>query len=59
MSLKSLILLPIKEETLMRQRNLHNLAIIKREARGKTTVIPSKKLYKRKQKHQKCLKNFI
>jgi len=37
----------------MRLRNFHKLAIVKREARGNTTVVPSKKLYSRKVKHVK------
>jgi len=40
----------------MRLRNFHKLAIVKREARGNTTVVPSKKLYSRKVKHVK--KNY-
>ncbi len=42
----------------MKQRDFHRLAIIKREARGNTTLVPSKKLYKRKIKHKKCLKDM-
>jgi len=34
-------------------RNFHKLSIIKREARGNTTSIPSKKIYKRRKKHIK------
>ena len=37
----------------MKPRDFHKLAIIKREARGNTTAVPSKKAYKRKPKHQK------
>jgi len=37
----------------MKQRDFHKLAIIKREARGNTTYIPSKKVYSRKAKHKK------
>ena len=37
----------------MTPRNLHKLAIVKREARGDTRSIPSKKLYSRKLKHRK------
>jgi len=35
-------------------RDFHKLAIIKREARGNTTSVPSKKRYKRKPKHRKA-----
>jgi hypothetical protein len=31
----------------MKQRNFHKLAMIRKEARGYTTVVPSKKRYKR------------
>jgi hypothetical protein len=41
----------------MKYRDYHKLAIIRREARGNTTSIPSKKIYKRKPKHKKCLKS--
>ncbi len=37
----------------MKVRDFHKLAIVRREARGNTTFVPSKKVYKRKQKH-KC-----
>jgi hypothetical protein len=37
----------------MKPRDYHKLAIIRREARGNTTYVPSKKLYKRKPKHRK------
>ena len=36
----------------MTPRNFHKLAIVKREARGDTRTIPSKKLYSRKLKHR-------
>lgn len=36
----------------MRVRDFHKLAIIRREARGNTTSVPSKKLYSRKEKHK-------
>jgi len=32
-------------------RNYHKLKILKGEARGHTSAIPSKKIYKRKLKH--------
>jgi hypothetical protein len=37
----------------MKKRDFHKLAIIKREARGNTTAVPSKKVYNRKVKHKK------
>lgn len=37
----------------MKARNLHQLAIIKREARGNTTSIGSKKRFTRKVKHKR------
>jgi len=37
----------------MKIRDFHKLAIIRREARGNTTYIPSKKIYTRKVKHAK------
>ncbi len=37
----------------MKIRNYHKLAIIKREARGFSSAIPSKKHYSRKVKHKK------
>ncbi len=43
----------------MKPRNYHKLAIIKKEARGHTSAVPSKKLYKRRDKHKRCLKNSI
>ncbi len=36
----------------MKQRDFHKLAIIKRQARGFTSSIPSKKIYSRKIKHK-------
>jgi len=35
----------------MKLRNPHKLAIIRREARGYTTAIPSKKIYSRKSRY--------
>ena len=37
----------------MKKRDFHKLAIIKGEARGNTTTVPSKKAYKREVKHKK------
>jgi len=37
----------------MKPRNLHQLSIIRKEARGHTTCVPSKKRYTRKVKHKK------
>jgi len=37
----------------MKPRDLHKLAIIRKEARGYTTSVPSKKAYTRKAKHTK------
>lgn len=37
----------------MKPRNYHQLAIIRREAKGNTTVLLSKKHYSRKVKHKK------
>jgi len=37
----------------MKPRDFHKLAIIRREARGHTTFVPSKKRYIRKPKHKK------
>ena len=36
----------------MKIRNFHKLAIIKREARGFSSSVPSKKVYSRKVKHK-------
>lgn len=36
----------------MRARDFHKLAIVRREARGNTTFVPSKKSYSRKKKHK-------
>lgn len=36
----------------MRPRNLHALAIVRRQARGNTTAVPSKKRYRRHLKHK-------
>lgn len=38
---------------IMKVRNFHKLAIVRREARGNTTTVPSKKVYRRKVKHLK------
>lgn len=35
----------------MKVRDFHKLAIIRKEARGHTSAVPSKKVYKRKVKH--------
>ena len=37
-------------------RDLHKLAIIKREARGFTAVVPSKKRYRRHPRHRRAYK---
>ena len=37
----------------MKPRDLHKLAIIRRQARGFTSAVPSKKVYRRKAKHPK------
>ncbi len=37
----------------MKQRDFHKLAIVQKLARGYTTAVPSKKLYKRHKKHKK------
>ena len=42
-----------KKENKMRLRDFHKLAIVRREARGNTTYVPSKRAYTRKKKH-KC-----
>jgi len=41
---------------MLKQRDFHKLAIIKKEARGYTTVVSSKRRYKRHDKHKKDLK---
>ncbi len=41
----------------MKQRDFHKLSIIRREARGYTTAIPSKKHYKRHTKHKRVQKD--
>ncbi len=38
----------------MKLRDYHKLAIIRRQARGYTTAIASKKQYSRKTKHKKA-----
>jgi hypothetical protein len=48
----------INKEDIMKRRDLHKLAIIKKEARGYTTAIKSKKVYTRKAKYKKELLNF-
>ncbi len=58
MSIYFTILLKINNcgrEKIMKTRDFHKLAIIRKEARGYTTAIASKKLYKRKEKHPKRL----
>ena len=37
----------------MKRRDFNKLAILRNEARGYTTSVPSKKLYRRKEKHKK------
>jgi len=37
----------------MKQRDFHKLAVLCGEARGHTSSVPSKKLYRRKEKHSK------
>jgi hypothetical protein len=37
----------------MKKRDFHKLAILRKEARGYTTTIPSIKAYSRKTKHKK------
>ena len=39
----------------MKPRNYHQLAIVRREAKGNTTVLLSRKYYSRKVKHKKLL----
>ncbi len=41
---------------MVKQRDFHKLAILKKEARGYTTAIASKKRYKRHDKYKKDLK---
>ncbi len=36
----------------MKPRSFHQLAIIRKEAKGNTTAVPSKKYYSRKMKHK-------
>jgi len=36
----------------MKSRDWHKLAMIRREARGNTSFVPSKKVYSRKEKHK-------
>jgi hypothetical protein len=43
----------------MKRRDFHKLAIIKREARGYTTAVPSKKVYKRKIKHKNSTGEYL
>jgi hypothetical protein len=40
-------------ERTLKPRDFHKLAIIRHEARGHTTSVPSKKEYSRKVKHKK------
>jgi hypothetical protein len=42
----------------MKQRDFHRLAIIKKEARGYTTTVPSKKAYKRTPKHKRSFHEY-
>ncbi len=37
----------------MKPRDYHKLAIIRRQARGFTSAVPSKKHYKRRPKHRR------
>ena len=39
-------------------RDYHKLAIIRRESRGYTTAVPSRKAYKRHPKHKKALGDY-
>ncbi len=41
----------------MKPRNYHQLAIIRREAKGDTTVLLSKKYYSRKVKNENYMSN--
>lgn len=43
----------------MKQRDFHKLAIIKRETRGFQSAVPSRKVYKRAEKHKKLWKSSI
>jgi hypothetical protein len=45
-------MLQSKKESNMKLRDFHKLAIIKKEAKGNTTAVPSKKVYSRKRKHK-------
>jgi len=42
----------------MKKRDFHKLAIIKKEARGGTTVVASAKVYKRHAKHKKLSRSL-
>ena len=37
----------------MKKRDFHKLAVLRKEARGYTTSVASKKLYRRKEKYTK------
>ncbi len=43
-----------KQQVVVKHRDFHKLAIIRKEVRGYQTAVPSKKVYKRKPKHRKC-----
>lgn len=36
----------------MKRRDFHKLAILRKEARGHTSAVASKKVYRRKKKHK-------
>jgi len=42
------------KESSMKRRDFNKLAILRKEARGYTSSIASKKLYRRKEKFKKC-----
>ena len=44
---------------MMKQRDFHKLAILRGEARGYTTTVPSKKAYNRKFKHEQLVPKEI
>jgi len=44
----------MKKQKYPKPRDWHKLAILRGEAKGTTTAVPSKKLYSRKKKHKKC-----
>ena len=43
----------------MKQRNFHQVAVIRREARGFTAAVPSKKRYRRHPRHKLAYKYRI